>query len=287
MPYNLAPREKLWTISLLLVIEVPDKLDSILEKIIEAKKISLADQRRVLPLLRLREQAEAVPSPQGRFLKTLTGGGKVRVIGEIKKASPSKGVLCHDFRPLEIADLYRTSGVSALSVLTETDFFQGSNQILRTIVNRTDLPVLRKDFIIDEYQIIEARLLGASAYLLIADCLDNDQLASFIQAGEAFGLTALVEVHRPEEVERALLCNASLIGINNRNLRTFQTSLNTTFLLRRLIPDNIPVISESGIHQREDILRLQANNIQGALIGEAFMRKPSQIPELMKTLLSG
>jgi indole-3-glycerol phosphate synthase len=262
-------------------------VDSILEKIIEARQKSLADQRRALPLSRLREQAEGVPSPQGRFLKTLTGGGHVRVIGEIKKASPSKGVLCRDFRPLEIADLYRISGASALSVLTETDFFQGSNQLLRTIVNRTDLPVLRKDFIIDEYQIIEARVLGASAYLLIADCLDNHKLTSFIQTGEALGLTALVEVHRPDEVERALLCNASLIGINNRDLRSFQTNLNTTFSLRRLIPDNIPVISESGINHREDILRLQASNIQGALIGEAFMRNPSQIPELMKTLLSG
>ncbi|NMO96980.1 indole-3-glycerol phosphate synthase TrpC [Paenibacillus lemnae] len=197
------------------------------------------------------------------------------LIAEVKKASPSKGLIRPDFDPVTIAKAYESAGADCLSVLTDVEYFQGSSQYLKDVRAAVNLPLLRKDFVIDEAQIYEARLLGADAILLIAAILTPSQMTEFMSAAHSLGLDCLVEVHDRDELDTVLkLDQIRLVGINNRNLRTFETSLNTTSDLSSAVPEHITLISESGISQTEDIAFLSAAGAQGVLVGEHFMRKP-------------
>jgi len=255
--------------------------NTILDKILKAKAARLEEAKLQVSPADMEAKARALPPPALNFLEALkapvrsaSGGPCVHVIAEVKKASPSRGVIRADFKPLEIAQAYRTGGASALSVLTEEEFFQGHDRYLRDISRNVELPTLRKDFITDAYQIFEAKVLGASAYLLIVACLGPKRLQELIELGAGLGLTPLVEAHTEEEVKAALDAGAPLIGINNRDLKTFHTDLQVTFKLRPLIPDSVPVISESGIFKPADLKSLADANIQAALVGESLMRQP-------------
>ncbi len=212
-----------------------------------------------------------IDSPRG-FRSTLITYPGVAVIAEVKKASPSKGVICTDFQPVDIARNYHLHGAQAISVLTDADFFQGSLLYLMQVREAVPLPILRKDFIIDELQIKEASLHGADAILLIAAILDCRQMKDYQAYARECGMDVLVEVHDEGETEQALEAGSELIGINNRNLKTFAVDLETTFRLKRLIPPEIPVVSESGLKTVEDFRRLKEEGIQAALIGETLMR---------------
>lgn len=213
----------------------------------------------------------AIPPPRG-FRRALIAYPGVSVIAEVKKASPSKGVICSDFRPVTIAENYQRNGAQAISVLTDVDFFQGSLLYLMQVREAVTLPVLRKDFTIDPLQIEEARLHGADAILLIAAILDRHQLRDYRVLADELGMDALVEVHDERETEEAIEAGSDLIGINNRNLKDFSVDLATTFRLKQLIPENIPVVSESGLKTVEDFRRLRDGGIAAALIGETLMR---------------
>jgi Indole-3-glycerol phosphate synthase len=194
------------------------------------------------------------------------------VIAEVKKASPSKGLLREHFNPAEIALSYEIGGAACLSVLTDKDFFQGAEAYLKEARAACGLPVIRKDFIVDRYQVYEARAIGADCILLIVAALDDATLADLYQLAGELGMDVLVEVHDADELQRALRLNLDLVGINNRNLRTFETSLKTTVDLLKSIPDDIIVVSESGLHKPEDITMLKEHQVHTFLIGEAFMR---------------
>jgi indole-3-glycerol phosphate synthase len=258
----------------------------ILAKIMEVKSARVAERKRTISPKEMEDRARALPPPRFDFLAALSAkpAGLLHVVAEVKKASPSKGVIRADFRPLDIARAYAQGGASALSVLTEEDHFQGSDDYLRDISRQVALPTLRKDFIVDPYQIHEAKCLGASAYLLIVACLSPRELADFISLGKALGLTPLVEAHDEAEVETALRAGSPIIGINNRDLRTFHVTLETTVRLRPLIPKGIPVITESGIFTRADMERVAAAGAQAALIGESLMRE-SDIAGKLRELL--
>ncbi|MDR3631362.1 MAG: indole-3-glycerol phosphate synthase TrpC [Desulfocapsaceae bacterium] len=228
---------------------------------LRAGGISLPDQFR----------EKTIPPPRG-FRQALLAYPGVSLIAEAKKASPSKGVICEDFRPVEIAVNYQRSGAQAISVLTDVDFFQGSLLYLLQVREAVDLPVLRKDFIIDEVQIREAAVHGADAILLIAAILDRYQLRDMQACAGELGMDVLVEVHNERELDLALAADSRLVGINNRNLQDFSLDIETTFRLKRLIPGDIPVVSESGLKSREDIRRLEDEGITAALIGETLMR---------------
>lgn len=223
--------------------------------------------------------AELEP-PRG-FIRALTDSPGVAIIAEAKKASPSKGVIAPDFDPIAIAEHYQASGANAMSVLTDVDFFQGALAYIPLVRKVVDLPVLRKDFIIDPLQIQEANMAGADAVLLIAAILETEQMKEYRLMAESMGMDVLVEVHDEHEVESALKAESRLLGINNRNLNDFTVSLETTFRLLREIPDSIPVVSESGITTVEDIKRLKEHNVTAALIGESLMRSGPQ-GELLK-----
>lgn len=246
----------------------------ILHTIVERKKSEVAALRRrgiVLPDL----FKDASIPPRRGFLRSLVEYEGVAVIAEVKKASPSKGVICADFQPTAIAANYYRQGAQAISVLTDVDFFQGSLIYLMEVRQAVPLPVLRKDFIINGLQIEEAGAYGADAILLIAAILDTSQLRDFRVMAEELGMDVLVEVHDEEETERALQAESRLIGINNRNLNTFEVDIATTFRLKKLIPKTIPVVSESGLQSAEDFRRLRAEGITAALVGESLMRAGS------------
>lgn len=226
---------------------------------------------------------EEIAPPRG-FVQALTGFDGVAVIAEAKKASPSKGVICDNFDPRRIAQNFKQGGAQAMSVLTDERFFQGSLSFIPLVRRTVDLPVLRKDFIIHELQIEQARLYGADAVLLIAAILDQVQIDDFRSMAEELGMDVLVEVHDEIELEKSLAAGSSLIGINNRNLRDFSVDLDTTFRLKREIPAHIPVVSESGIRNRDDMMRLHDAQITAALIGETLMRDNDPVAGL-KTLL--
>ncbi|OGQ99664.1 MAG: indole-3-glycerol phosphate synthase [Deltaproteobacteria bacterium RIFOXYD12_FULL_55_16] len=212
-----------------------------------------------------------IPPPRG-FIRALTDFAGVAVIAEAKKASPSKGVIRADFDPVAIARCYRTGGAQALSVLTDVDFFQGSLAYLPAVRAAVALPVLRKDFIIDPLQIKEARAYGADAILLIAAILETSQIEEYQALALELGMDALVEVHDEAEVAKAVAAGSRLIGVNNRDLRDFSLDLNTTFRLQKMIPAEIPLVSESGIRDHHDMLRLAAHGVKAALVGETLMR---------------
>jgi indole-3-glycerol phosphate synthase len=200
--------------------------------------------------------------------------GKPAVIAEVKKASPSKGVLREDFIPADIAQSYAEHGAACLSVLTDVQYFQGSADYLKQARASCQLPVLRKDFMVDPYQIYESRAMGADAILLIAACLDDAQMKDLEAIALGLDMAVLVEVHDQTELERALKLRTPLLGINNRNLKTFEISLETTLSLRSLVPAERILVTESGIHTRDDVLRMGAAGISAFLVGEAFMRAP-------------
>jgi len=241
---------------------------SVLERIVQHKRQELAQARAACPEREVREQALAAPPPRD-FAAALRGAG-IAVIAELKAASPSAGVIRRDLDPAALARAYEAGGAEALSVLTDRPFFQGSPEHLRAAREATRLPVLRKDFTLDPYHVYEARALGADAVLLIAAILDDAQLRVFRELAEELGMTAVVEVHTEEEVERALRSGARIIGINNRDLRTFRVDLATTFRLRPRIPEGIQVVSESGIAHPDQVKALEEAGVDAVLVGTAL-----------------
>lgn len=243
----------------------------ILDTIVSQKQIEVAHLKAKGIQLPGAFNDKVIAPPRG-FRQALLDFDGVSIIAEVKKASPSKGVICADFDPVAIAANYEKSGAQAISVLTDVNFFQGSLLYLMQVREAVRLPVLRKDFIIDELQIREAGLHGADAILLIAAILDSAQLRDYqAYAGEC-GMDVLVEVHDEHEVEQALRAGSRLIGINNRNLRDFSMDLQTTFRLKKMIPGDIPVVSESGLRDQADIRSLASAGVTAALIGETLMR---------------
>lgn len=246
----------------------------ILQKILARKAEEVAERRAQLSVQDLRQRIAALPPPRS-FLSRLQqtiAGNRPAVIAEIKRASPSKGLLRDPFLPAEIAQSYAAASATCLSVLTDHQFFRGHEDDLRSARIACDLPVLRKDFIIDPYQVYEARWIGADCILLIVAALEDAALRELAQLTVDLQMDALVEVHDAEELARALAINAPLIGINNRNLRTFETRLETTLNLLSQIPYDRLVVTESGIHTAEDVALMRAHGVHAFLVGEAFMR---------------
>lgn len=256
----------------------------ILQKILTRKAEEVTERNAALPLRALSQRAAEAPAPRGfaAAIETKTARGEAAVIAEIKKASPSKGVMRADFRPAEIAQSYERAGAACLSVLTDRDFFQGDDRYLQEARAATQLPVLRKDFIIDAYQVYEARALGADCILLIVAALGEAQLAEFAGLARRLDMDVLVEAHDAGELERALRLDTPLIGINNRNLRSFETTLSTTLDLLDKIPPGRIVVTESGIHTPQDVALMRAHGVHAFLIGEAFMRAADPGAELVK-----
>ena len=248
-------------------------MSTVLDKIVAVKREEGAAAKRARPEALLREQAAAAP-PVRNFFTPLAAGGPIRLIAEVKKASPSRGVIREDFEPVQIGKIYEAHGASCLSVLTDEQFFQGSLDYLRDARSAVNLPVLRKDFILDSYQLYEARAAGADAVLLIAECLDDCNLRKLHDEAVALGMSPLVELYEPENLQRVFDAGATLIGINNRDLRTFQTDLEHTLRMRDRIPDQCVLVSESGIRTRADVERLQAAGVDAILVGETLMASP-------------
>lgn len=248
----------------------------ILQKIMRRKRQEILDRVQQRPLAQLHEAARAADSPRGfaAALQARIASGRAGVIAEIKKASPSKGVLRADFRPAEIAASYEQGGAACLSVLTDVGFFQGADAYLQQARAACALPVIRKDFIIDPYQVYEARALGADCILLIVACLADTQLVELNALAGELGMDALIEVHDAAELERALRVPNPMVGINNRNLRSFEVSLDNTLGLLARIPDERLVVTESGIHNPEDVALMREHGVNAFLVGEAFMRAP-------------
>jgi len=255
----------------------------ILDEIIAYKKEELAEAKRRVPLADIKSRA-AEAGPTRGFEIALAGCEEIRLIAEVKKASPSKGVIREDFDPAAIARLYEASGASCISVLTEQKFFLGRLEYLDALRKAVAIPLLRKDFIIDPYQIVEARAAGADAVLLIAACLERQQLEDFIGIARQLQLDVLVESHTYRELDKSLLAGAVLVGINNRDLATFTVDLQTTIDLMGDIPDDRTVVSESGIKTREDVLKLQRSGVDAILVGEGLMRE-KDVEKKVKQLL--
>ena len=249
----------------------------ILKKILDRKAEEVANRKQRTPIEVLKEITSGIENPRGfaAALQSKAQSKKPAIIAEIKKASPSKGVIRENFKPLEIAQDYAMNGASCLSILTDKDFFQGSEAYLQMARQSCPLPVLRKDFMIDPYQIHESRALGADCILLIVAALEDGQMHELADITTELGMDVLVETHNAEELERALKLETQLIGINNRNLRTFETSLQTTLDLKQNIPDDRLVITESGIHTQDDVQLMLDNDVYTFLVGEAFMRADS------------
>ena len=251
-------------------------MSDILRRIVDVKRAEVAAARLRRDLASVRRDAESLGG-QRDFVAALRGKireGQDAVIAEVKKASPSKGVLRADFRPAEIAESYARHGAAALSVLTDERFFQGSTAALESARAACALPVLRKDFMVDTYQLFEARAMGADCILLIAAILDDAELAEFEATANGLGMAVLVEVHDTGELDRALRLTTPLVGINNRDLRTFEVSLETTLAMVPRVPAERIVVSESGIHAPADVARLRSAGVHAYLVGEAFMRAP-------------
>ncbi|MDO9140528.1 MAG: indole-3-glycerol phosphate synthase TrpC [Methylobacter sp.] len=249
----------------------------ILKKILDKKAEEVAKRRTGMTIANLEDITQSVEGPRGFYnaLQAKVLAKKPAIIAEIKKASPSKGVIREDFQPIAIGQDYAMNGAACLSVLTDKDFFQGSEVYLQMVRERCPLPVLRKDFMIDPYQIYEARALGADCILLIVSALDDGLMHELSDVATRLGMDVLVEVHDAEELQRALTLDTKLIGINNRNLRTFETSLQTTLDLKAAIPADRIIITESGIHSHEDVQLMLDNEVYTFLVGEAFMRAES------------
>jgi indole-3-glycerol phosphate synthase len=251
-------------------------MSDILQRIVAVKRDEVAQARRRCGLAELQAQAAAASPARGfaAALRARVEAGHPAVIAEVKKASPSKGVLREHFVPADIARSYESGGAACLSVLTDERFFQGCAAYLQQARESCSLPVLRKDFLIDPYQVVEARAMGADCVLLIAACLDDGLMSELEACATEQGLDVLVEVHDGEELERALRLRTPLIGVNNRNLRTFEVSLDTTIGLLPRVPGDRLLVTESGILARADVQRMRSADVHAFLVGEAFMRAP-------------
>ena len=252
----------------------------ILDKIIEATKIRIAQEKQVESPEPVKAEALALPADTGFPFEAALRQQDFNFICEVKKASPSKGIIAEDFPYLDIAKEYEVAGAAAISVLTEPDFFKGDKKYLQEIASTVKIPVLRKDFIIDEYQIYQAKVWGASAILLICACLDVPTLTKFRELADSLGLSSLVEAHDEHEVQMAIDCGARIIGVNNRNLKDFTVDVQNSVRLRNLVQDDVIFVSESGLETPEDIQVLRDNNIGVALMGETFMRSPNKVEKL-------
>lgn len=251
-------------------------MSDILNKILETKRRELNNALQASPLLAVRAEAESMPKPRdfiGAIRAKITQG-EAAVIAEIKKASPSKGVIRENFNPAEIAKSYELGGAACLSVLTDVEYFQGSADYLKQARVACNLPVLRKDFMIDAYQVYEARAMGADCILLIAAAIDLAKMRELENIAHNLGMAVLVEVHNGDELELALQLETPLVGINNRNLRTFDVTLQTTLGLLERLPNDRIVVTESGIFTADDVKLMRDNNVHTFLVGEAFMRQP-------------
>ena len=248
--------------------------ETVLDKIVAQKLIEVQARKAQVPLGELQQTAATADAPRGfkQHLEAQAASGKPAVIAEIKKASPSQGVIRESFFPAQIATQYESGGATCLSVLTDVEFFQGADAYLQEARSACSLPVLRKDFVIDPYQIWEARSLGADCILLIVSILSDSELSSFHDLAKVLGMDVLVEVHDGEELARALKIDTDMLGINNRDLKTFKVSLDTTLVLKASVGPDTAIITESGIHTREDVLRMTEAGVFGFLVGEAFMR---------------
>lgn len=256
----------------------------ILDEIVEKRKQQLQREMDNIPLEDMKEMALNSKRTNHGFKEKLQKEG-LSVIAEVKKASPSKGVIAEDFRPVETAIAYEKAGAAAISCLTEEYYFKGGSKYFADIRAKVEIPMLRKDFIIDAYQIYEAKVLGADAVLLIAAILEEEKLKEFYQLGKKLGMDCLVEVHNEEELRKVVACGCDIIGINNRNLKTFDVDLNTTSKLADKIPYEAVLVSESGMKNKEDLLNVRNQGADGVLIGETFMRS-GNIDGTMKELRS-
>ena len=254
-----------------------------LDEIVEKTKERLIESKSNKSLEELKDEVSLLEINDEFPFKEALKDPEIAIIAEVKRASPSKGLIAEDFDYVEIAREYEQAGASAISVLTEPYFFQGSNDFLKEISENVSIPILRKDFTIDEYMIYEAKLLGASAILLIVSILDDVQLKEYLDLAHSLGLSAIVETHDAEEIKTAIDAGAGIIGVNNRNLADFTVDIENSINLRRLVSDDIIFISESGIKTKEDVTRLKENDVDAVLIGETLMRsddKKSMILEL-------
>ena len=253
-----------------------DSTPTVLRKICDRKWQEIEERKAIQSLDAIKAVARAEPPARGfsAALHRRLQNAEVGVIAEVKKASPSKGIIRESFDPAAIAKSYELGGAACLSVLTDIDFFQGADEFLQLARDACDLPVLRKDFTLDAYQVWEARALGADAILLIVACLDDKQLADLSDQAALAGLDVLVEVHDAQELERALALDLRMVGINNRNLHTFETRLETTLELLDRIPDDVMVVTESGFHTADDMAGMLSHSVSTFLIGESFMRQP-------------
>ncbi|MBM7854653.1 indole-3-glycerol phosphate synthase [Desulfohalotomaculum tongense] len=259
----------------------------ILQRILQHKEQELKHEMQQVPLDKIKELALLAPVPRD-FTRALRTPGRVNVIAEVKRRSPSKGLLCPHFDHLALARSYAGAGAAAISVLTDSKFFGGHRQHLADIRRNTQLPLLRKDFIIAPYQVYQARALGADAVLLIAAVLDDDRLPELCLLAESLGMAALVEVHDETELQRALAAGAKLIGINNRDLHTFETDIATTFKLRRQITEpEITVVSESGIKNADQMAELAHHRVHSVLVGETLVAAPDPAAKLSQLLAGG
>jgi len=258
---------------------------NILEEIAEKTKVRIEEEKKKKPLYELRQEALSMENNTGFPFEKAVKEGSLSFICEVKKASPSKGLIAEDFPYVEIAKEYEQGGASAVSVLTEPFYFMGSDQYLKEIKENITLPVIRKDFTIDEYMVYQAKVMGADAVLLICDILDNIQLKKYLSIADSLGLSALTEAHDGDGIRRALEAGARLIGVNNRDLKTFKVDIKNSIRLRQLVPEDIIFVSESGIKGKEDIKELAANGTDGVLIGETVMRAGSGRVSALKELI--
>jgi len=254
---------------------------TILEKIVDAKRLRVEAAKRSIRIERIAERLVPLPD-SGRFRKAISDSSNINIIAEFKRASPSKGVINESLDPANAATQYQNGGANAISVLTEEDFFKGSLDDLRNIRAATELPILRKDFIIDEYQIYESAAVGADAILLIVAALDADTLLRFQRLANEFGLDAIIEVHDLAELETAIGIDAKIIGVNNRNLMTFDVSLDVSRELIKHAPNDVVMIAESGLKTRGDLIELHELGYSGFLIGETLMRSGDPEKEMKK-----
>jgi indole-3-glycerol phosphate synthase len=243
----------------------------ILNKIVQAKQAEVARKKHERPLATLQVDIDRAERPRN-FALALEAEQQIRVIAEIKKASPSKGLLCPNFNPVELAKSYRAGGASAISVLTDEAFFQGDLKFISAIRAEVELPLLRKDFIIDSYQIYESRAAQADAILLIARLLSTAQLSEYLALARELGMEALVEVHDEQDLQKSLVASAIIIGINNRDLSDFHTDLKVTVELAGKVPPNCIIVSESGIKEPSDLIMLRSHGVNAVLVGEALVR---------------
>ncbi len=246
--------------------------DYMLDKIVEKTKKRVKEAKKNKSLDQLKYKMFNVDINFKYPFKKALSGDDIGIIAEVKKASPSKGLIAKDFDYVAIAKEYEAAGASAISVLTEPYYFQGSDDYLKEIVKNVKIPVLRKDFVVDEYMIYEAKLLGASAVLLIVAILSDEQLESYLTAARVLGMSAIVEAHDEKEIKRAIDAGADIIGVNNRNLKDFSVDIENSIRLRRCVDEDIIFISESGIKTKDDVTRLKENNVDGVLIGETLMK---------------